>query len=117
LGNDFLGLISLFSVFSVLDVFVITDSDLLVVLGLLLLSSGILFSLFVLGNGDSLVEGGDFSFEVTDLTVNVVKLVFESLSGDFVLMDPMLVSSSFDFSGFGNLVQKFITDLDDLFNS
>jgi len=117
LGNDFLGLISLLSVFGVLDVLVVTDSDLLVVLGLLLLSSGVLFGLFVLGDGDSLVEGGDFGFEVSDLGVDVVQLVFETLSGDLVLMDPMLVGSSLDFSGLGNLVEELVTDGDDLLDS
>jgi hypothetical protein len=117
LGNDFLRLISLVSVFGVLDVFIITDSDLFVVLGLLLLSSEVLFSLLVLSNGDSLVKSGDFGFEVTDLSVNVVKLIFETLSGGFVFMDPMLVSSSLDFSGFSNLVEEFITDGDDLLDT
>jgi len=117
LGNDFLGLISLLSVFGVLDVLVVTDSDLLVVLGLLLLSSGVLFGLFVLGDGDSLVEGGNFGFEVSDLGVDVVQLVLETLSGDLVLMDPMLVGSSLDFSGLGNLVKELVTDLDDLLDS
>lgn len=117
LGNDFLRLISLVSVFGVLDVFIITDSDLFVVLGLLLLSSEVLFGLLVLSNGDSLVKGGDFEFEVSDLSVDVVKLVTKSLSGGFVFGNPMLVSSSLDFSGFGDLVEEFITDGDDLLDT
>jgi len=117
LGNDFLILISLVSSFSVLDVFIITVLELFVVLDLLLLSSGVLFGLLVGGVGDSLVKSGDFGFEVTDLSLDFVELGGDSGSGGVVFGNPVLVGSSFDFSGFGNLVEEFITDVDDLFNS
>jgi hypothetical protein len=107
----------LFSSFSVLDVLVITVLELLVVLDLLLLGSGVLFGLFVGGVGDSLVEGGNFGFEVTNLGIDFLKLGIDLVSGGLVLINPMFVGSSFDFSGFGDLVQELFTDLDDLFDS
>jgi len=117
LGNDFLISISLITSFGILDVFIITVLELLVVLLLLLLGSVVLFLLLVGGVGDSLVEGGNFGFEVTDLSLNFVELGGDSGTGGVVFGNPMLISSSFNFSGFGNLVQEFITDVDDLFNS
>jgi len=117
LGNDFLILISLVTSLGVLDVLVITVLELLVVLDLLLLGSGVLFGLLVGGVGDTLVEGGNFGFEVTDLSVDFVKLGSNSGTGGLVLRNPMLVSSTFNFSGFGDLVQEFVTDVDDLLNS
>jgi len=117
LGDDFLIGVSLVTALGVLDVFVITVLELLVVLDLLLLGTGVLLLLLVGGEDDSLVEGLDFGLEVTDLSVDLVELGLNSLLGGLVLGDPMLVGTSLDFTTLGDLVQELVTDVDDLLNS
>jgi len=117
LGDDFSVLTSLVSSLRILDVLVITVLELLVVLDLLLLSSLILFDLLVLVHGDSLVKSGDFVLEVGNLSDDLVQLGIEVLSVLVVFSDPVLVGSSLDFSGFGDLVQELLADGDDLLNS
>jgi len=108
--------VSSFSSVSESNVFVITVFKGFVVLLLFFLGSNFLFFLFVLGVGDSLVQGSDFRFEVGDLEGQFVDSVLELSSGGGVFGNEVVVILSFDFSGFGNLVQKLVTKGDDLFD-
>jgi len=115
--NNFSFVISSFSSISESNILVITVFKGFVVLFLFLLSSNFLFFLFVLGIGDSLVQGGDFGVQVGDLSGQFIDSVLELSSGGVVFRDEVVVILSFDFSGFSNLVQKLVTKSDNLFNS
>jgi hypothetical protein len=100
----------------VVDVLVVAESELFVVLGRFLLDSLLLFGSFVCGGLDSLGEGGDFLFQVGDFTVDLVELFGDFSLGSLVLVNPVLVVSSFDFSGLGDLVEELLAEVDNLLN-
>jgi hypothetical protein len=82
--------------------------------GLLLNDSLSLFVSFVVGDGDSLVEGGDFTLELGDLEGELVEL---GISSGFVVIisgDPSVVGSSFDFSGVSDLFEEVVAEFEDL---
>jgi hypothetical protein len=112
--NNFSVVHSSLSSLGVVNVLVIAESEFLIVLGRLLSNSFQLFVSFVGGSSDSLGEGGDFLFQVGDFRVECVKLFSDFSLGSFVLFNPVLVVSSFDFSGLGDLVQELLAEVNNL---
>jgi hypothetical protein len=98
----------------VVDVLVIAESELFVVLGGLLFDSFELLVAFIGGSLDSLGEGGDFLFEVGDFTVEDIEFFGDFVLGSFVFFNPVLVVSSFDFSGLSDLVEELLAEINDL---
>jgi hypothetical protein len=98
----------------IVSVLIFTESELLVVLNLLLVGSVQLFVSFGGGVVDSLVEGGNFLFEVGNLSIGLVEFVVGLFFGSVVFLDPMLIVSSFDFSGLGNLFEELVAKGDDV---
>jgi len=83
------------------------------VLGLFLFSSN--FGIVSLGSGgvDSLGEGVDVGVELVDLGSEDFDLVGQGGSGGLVLSNPVLVVSSLDLSGLGDLSDQLVAEVDD----
>jgi hypothetical protein len=112
--NNFSVVHSSLSSLRVVNILVIAESKFLIVLGGFLFNSFKLFVSFIGGSSDSLGEGSNFLFQVGDFTVECVKLISDFSLGSFVLFNPVLVVSSFNFSGLSDLVQELLAEVNNL---
>lgn len=77
-------------------------------------STLVLFITLVGGVGKTLVEGGDFTFEVEDLDVGGFEEGDGGGTGIVVLGNPGFVLSAFDFAGLGDLFEEVVDEGEDL---